>query len=240
MSKPTRRQEPLYIKARGVLMDRIRSGAWAPGTALPNEFELADELGMSQGTVRKSLDQLVADGLVVRHQGRGTFVADRTPEQWQFRFFNFYDSHGRRIIPEGSSAKAELRPATPSECQMLKLPSARSVVAISRTRSSGGLPFVAERLLLPAARFPGIEKLRPVPNTLYDHYRRQFSVIVARAEDRLTAVAAGKTVAERLAVAIGTPLLRVDRIAYDIDDNPVEWRTSSVRLDQGHYLAHLK
>jgi GntR family transcriptional regulator len=236
----TSRREPLYVKARQHLVDRIRTGQWSQGTLLPNEFEIAADLGMSQGTVRKALDQMTAEGLIVRRQGRGTFVADRTPEQWQFRFFNFYDTKNQRILPESMGARSIRRLATAEERRCLRLDSTEDVVAIARVRLDRGRPFLIERMVLPAARFPDLEHFRPIPNTIYDHLRRAYTVIVVRAEERLSATLASRSDCKRLGIAAGTPLLRVDRIAYDIEDKPVEWRQSRLNLGGGHYLAHLK
>ena len=65
---------PLYRQARDVLVGRINDGIWQAGQVLPSEMEIAADLGVSQGTARKALDEMESENLVVRHQGRGTFV----------------------------------------------------------------------------------------------------------------------------------------------------------------------
>jgi GntR family transcriptional regulator len=231
---------PLYAQVRETLIERIRSGTWAPGQLIPNEFDIAAEFGVSQGTARKAIDTLAVDGLLVRRQGKGTFVVEHTPANVQFRFFHMYDASGRQVIPESPGAAPILRPATGDERRALKLTQGASVIAISRVRTRAGKPFSSERIALPAELFPNLAAMPLVPNTLYDVFQRNDGVLVARADDRLTATAADAELARQLEVAPGTPLLRIDRTAYDLDERPIEWRVTICRLDGAHYLARVR
>ena len=228
---------PLYAQVRERLVERIRSGQWKPGQLIPNEFEIAAEFGVSQGTARKAISELAAEGLVLRRQGRGTFVVEHTPAHVLFRFFNIFDDAGTAVIPDSREANASLAEADAEERRVLGLgPSAR-VIRITRTRTRDGAPFIVETIALPEALFPGLVDRPEVANTLYDLFQKEYGVLVMRTDDRLSAVAADADAAAQLGIAPGTPLLRIDRIAFGLDDVAVEWRVSLCHLDGAHYLA---
>lgn len=231
---------PLYAQVRERLVERIRSGAWKPGQLIPNEFEIAAEFGVSQGTARKAISELAAEGLVVRRQGRGTFVVEHTPANVQFRFFNMFDEAGVAVLPDSRDVKSDLADATGPERVALGLEKAAQVIRIARTRTRDGVPFIWETIVLPQALFPGLLDRPEVANTLYDMFQREYGILVMRTDDRLSAVVADIDTAAALAIPPGTPLLRIDRIAFALDDMPVEWRVSLCHLDRAYYLARTK
>lgn len=231
---------PLYARVKAVLRERIRSGGWQPGQMIPSEIEIGRELGVSQGTARKALDSLAGDRLVVRRQGAGTFVVEHTPDDVLFRFFHIYEDDGARILPDSIATTAKVVAADAGARARLGLPKGARVIRIHRLRVRDGKPFVVETIVLPHARFPGLAERAVIPNTLYDLFQREFGVLVARADEQLSPVAADGRTARALGLAKGTPLLRVERIAYAMDDRPIEWRTSLVHLDGAHYLARLR
>jgi GntR family transcriptional regulator len=231
---------PLYAQVRELLVARISSGMWRPGDLIPNEFAIARELGVSQGTVRKALDSLAASHLLVRRQGRGTYVAEHTPASMLFRFFNFFDREGKRIEPDSCNLSVSEGRATAEERGRLKLAAAAKVIRISRIRTIGGEPFILEDIALPAALFPGLARDPVIPNTLYDHFQKRYGLTVARGSEALTATAANRRQAQQLAIAEGTPLLSLDRVMYELQEQPVEWRVSHCRTDAARYLVELR
>lgn len=231
---------PLYAQVREQLVARISSGTWRPGQLIPNEFELAREMGVSQGTARKALDSLAADGLLVRRQGRGTFVVEHTPSDMLFRFFNLFDQDGRPIGPDSMSTLIVRAKATAGERKKLDLATSAEVIRISRVRTRDGTPFIVETLSLPAARFARLEKLESIPNTLYDYFQKHFGITVARGDERVSAVPAGRREAKALGVGAGAPLLKLDRLMYDLDGNVIEWRVSLCHLDTAYYRVSLR
>jgi GntR family transcriptional regulator len=232
--------KPLYAQVRETLIDRIKTGLWKPGQLIPNEFEVAAEFGVSQGTARKAIDTLAADGLVIRRQGKGTYVVEHTPAQVLFRFFHVYDENGRQALPDSPSVRPRVVDATPEQRAILELEAGAKVIQIDRDRTCAGKAFSVETIVLPEALFPALAAVDAVPNTLYDMFQRQYGILVGRADDKLTAIAAGKTDAALLGIAPGAPLLQIDRITYDIDGRPIEWRVSRCHLDGMHYLARLR
>lgn len=228
------RFEPLYRQVRQILQDRIASGDWAPGALLPAEPKLAEQLGVSSGTVRKALDALALDKLVVRHQGRGTFVAMQTPDSTLFQFFSVVDRNGQMALPDSREVGREEGPATAEERQRLALSGRAKVLRLDRVRPLSGQDALVERVIVPVALFPGLgQSEAPLPNTLYDHYQDRYGITILRADEYLRAATAGGRVGRLLGIESGTPLLAIDRTAYSFDDQPVEWRVSL--LDTSHF-----
>lgn len=230
---------PLYVQVRDELVKRVHTGTWRPGTVLPSEHELAAELGVSQGTVRKALDAMARDNILRRQQGRGTFVREQTSEDALFRFFQLFDDDGVRITPEGDGAAVTHGPATREEAVRLKLAAKSAVIRLSRERLRAGRPFICETIIVPRAPFAGLAAISRVPNTLYDLFQQRFGVTVMRADERITAVAAPRKVAARFGLSVGSPLLLIDRTAFDLEGRPVEWRVSYCHLVGAHYLSRV-
>lgn len=231
--------KPLYVQVQRALSERIHSGVWEPGRPLPNEFQLAAEFGVSQGTVRKALDALAAEHLVERHQGRGTFVARHTSDTVHFRFFQLYDPVGR-IHPESRDVEVTVATADADERVALALEPKGSVIRIRRMRTHEDRPIIDERISISHARFAALLEQDTIPNTLYDLYQTVFGVTVARVEENLRAVAAASDTAKRLACAAGTPVLLIERVAFDYGGQPVEWRVSHCITDPVFYHCTLK
>jgi GntR family transcriptional regulator len=234
--------KPLYVKIRASLLDRIKSGGWRPGQLIPNEFEVAAEFGVSQGTARKALDALAAEGLLVRRQGRGSFVVERTPADILFRFFQLQDRSGTRIIPAAPPAVGRSMAAGREARERLGLERGARVVVIERVRTRGKskTPLIAETLTLPEAHFPGLAERPDIPNTVYELLQNEYGLIVTRADERISPVLADSVTGAALKVPLGTPLLKIERIAFGIDDTPLEWRVSYCNVGDGHYFARLR
>lgn len=229
---------PLYRQVRDILVKRISDGIWLAGQALPSETDIAADLGVSQGTVRKALDEMAADNLVVRRQGRGTYVAKHDDARILFQFFKLVPDTGERRFPESRMVGAK-KTTHPEAAQVLVLKPRAAVLQLDRIRSIGGEPCIRERIHLPAALFPGLEK-RELPNNLYELYAAEFGVTIGRASEKLKAVAAGDSESTALDLAPGSPLLRIDRLAYALDGRLVEWRISLCRTETLHYWSDLR
>jgi GntR family transcriptional regulator len=218
--------EPLYVKVRAELVRRLSSGELPPGMALPPEGALAGDLGVSVGTVRKAVDSLVADGVLRRHQGKGTFVTEQTPELANYHFFRLVDAAGERVLPEAASETVTTVPAGAEAARRLGITPGDTVILIDRVRAINGHPAILETVEVPAALMPGLETETPLPNALYPHYQSRHGISVISTEDRLSAVAADMAAAKTLGMPRGTPLLLAERVAHDLTGRAVEWRRS--------------
>ncbi|RXF69861.1 GntR family transcriptional regulator [Hansschlegelia zhihuaiae] len=230
---------PLYRQVRDTLIRRLVDRVWAPGAPLPSEMQLAAELGVSQGTVRKALDAMAAENMVVRRQGRGTFVAKHDEERIMFQFFKLVGDDGVRSFPASRVLGLSQGRANAGEREALKLAKDARVIRIRRLRSIDGAPALVEAIALPEALFPGLATME-IPNNLYGLYAMRFGVTVASTREKLKAVAASPKDAEALGVAPGTPVLEIDRLALSLERTPVEWRLSLCLTDRMHYLSELR
>jgi GntR family transcriptional regulator len=229
---------PLYRQVRERLLRRLAEGAWPAGAMLPSEQVLASELGVSQGTVRKALDALVAENLLVRRQGRGTFVALHDESRILFQFFRLVSETGERHFPESRVLRVGTGQANSAERARLALAARDRVVRIRRIRALAGNPCLTESIVLPEALFPGLIS-RPLPSNLYGLFAEKYGISIARASERLKAVALSSSDAALLGVAPGTPVLSIDRLALAIDGRKVEWRVSCCLTTHVYYASDL-
>lgn len=238
MNEPVLGFRPLYKQVRDALVKRIADGVWQPGQLLPSEPDIALNLGVSAGTVRKALDEMTADNLVVRRQGRGTYVAKHDEARILFQFFKLVPDSGDRHFPESRVLRVELCHKAEA-AERLGLPGTAQLLTLDRVRLLGGAVCVFERIFLPSAFFPNLET-REIPNNLYELYATEFGVTIGEASEHLKAVAATANEAQYLQVEVGDPLLRIDRLAFSIDKRRVEWRISICRTDKIHYVSDLR
>ncbi|MEL7273805.1 MAG: GntR family transcriptional regulator [Pseudomonadota bacterium] len=230
--------QPLYARVRAALVGRLIARQWKPGQGIPSENALAAELGVSQGTVRKALDEMTASGLLVRRQGKGTFVAEAEDQAILFRFYRLTAdgaAEGETGFPRSTYLHKESGLATQKETEFLSIRASAPVLRFERLRWQGEAPLLWERLVLPQTQFEGLTETHDLPNNVYQFYGSQFCIIVARVEEKLKAVLADASVAGHLQIPTGTPLLRIDRQAIALDETVVEWRRSLVRCDTHHY-----
>lgn len=231
---------PLYQQIKSLILQSLQAGEWKPGEAIPSEIELAGRYRVSQGTVRKAIDEMAADNLVVRRQGKGTFVATHAEHQVQFRFLKLVPDLG---MP-GSEGPAQrdiiecrrLR-ASADVARALALRSGEAVLQARRLLSYGGVPTIVEDIWLPATPFKGLtaERLADYHGPMYALFETEFNVRMVRADEKIRAVSAAGGLEALLQVATGTPLLSVERIAYTYKDLPMELRRGYYRTDTHHY-----
>jgi GntR family transcriptional regulator len=235
---------PLYQQIKGLILQSLEMGEWKPGEMIPSEMELAARFRVSQGTVRKAIDELATENLVVRRQGKGTFVATHAEQHVQYRFL--------RLVPDAGEPGAEV-PAERSimECRRVRasaeiarplaLRAGEAVVQVRRVLSFAGVPTILEDMWLPGTAFKGLsaERLAGWRGATYAMFELEFGVRMVRAQERLRAVAADAQQAPLLKVPKGHPLLSVERIALAYNDVPMEFRRGLYRTDSRHYRNDL-
>jgi GntR family transcriptional regulator len=229
--------KPLYAQVEEVIRQRLIDNYWKPGDALPSEIQLAAELGVSQGTVRKALNDMVAENLLVRHQGRGTFVSEHTERRALFLFFNLVGEDGTRTMPVSRVISSEHRKATAEERAHLELAAGAEIITVRRVRSLHGTPAIVDRVTVSRALFPNLGDDVALPENLYRFYQGEHGVTIAKAQESVRAVAATSEEAKLLNLEAGAPLLEIDRISLSLDARPVEWRVSRCNTDRHAYVA---
>lgn len=226
--------EPLYKTVIGTVIDRIVAGELVPGAMLPSEHDLGAELGVSQGTARKALEELERRGIIKRRQGVGSFVAVRTPENALFQFFRLRNADGTQAVPDLAEEVVTSRKATASEAGQLSGVPER-VHEIVRVRAIDGARLIYEKSVVPAELFPGLAERAPLPNALYVLYQQAFRIAIVRADECIRAVATDEETASALAIDETRPVMRVERKAFDIADRCVELRSSYYVTDHHAY-----
>lgn len=228
---------PLYREVRSRIAEAIRAGEWRPGEAIPTEKKLCERFGVSMGTLRKAVDELTASGVLVRQQGRGTFVARHSQDRYLFSFFHLVGHDGHKEYPQVRFLRHEETVADDFAAEVLALKTGAPLIHISNLLSLQGQVASLEEIYLPAALFPGLTepRIRTRQTTLYQMYQDEFGVAVVRAAERVRACAATGRQARLLETATGAPLLQVIRAAYSFQDRPVELRYAYVNTLRCEY-----
>ena len=233
---------PLYLQIKGLLEKSLEAREWRPGEAIPSEIELASRYGVSQGTVRKAIDALAADNLVVRRQGKGTFVATHTEERSSlFRFLRIRRNDGGEVAPTSHLLDVKRAKVGPDAGRLLQLKTGDSVLVLRRVLEYEGEPVVLDEITLPAALFRGLTKARydAYRGSMYSFFESQFGVRMLKAQEKIRAVAADAPTARILGTEVGAPLLAVDRVTLTYGERPVEVRRGLCVTRAYHYLNEL-
>lgn len=229
---------PLYLQVRDLLVGRIVAGDWKPGGTLPNEVDLARDLNVSPGTVRRALEQMEDERLIHRRQGRGTFVADHASEELAIRYTNIRSSSGVRIAGQVGRTSASRGSASDMEQKRLRLRPTAGVIRIHRIRESSEAPFMVEDVSLPDSLFPGLADQKDIPHRI-TLLAQQHGILLGRAEEQVKITLADEQTAQELAIAKKTPVLQLDRVVYSLDGRPVEWRLAKCNFGDEVYWTDM-
>jgi GntR family transcriptional regulator len=229
---------PLYRVVKRSLLSAIEAGRCAPGQTLPSETEIAGAMGVSIGTLRRAVDELAAEHILVRRQGRGTFVATHGSDRFLQQFFHIERGDGLREAPRVDLLVFERGRADDTAARALDLRGAEPVFRIENLLHLQGSAVIHERLTLPASLFKGLteKRLRERSGTLYQLYQGEFGVSVLRASERARAAAADRSAARVLGLVAGQPVLQVRRTALTFGDRPVEHRVSIINTAHHDYV----
>lgn len=236
---------PLYQQIKGLILTSLQAGEWKPGESIPSEFELAARFRVSQGTVRKAIDALAADHLLVRRQGKGTFVATHAEHHVQYRFL--------KLVPDAGDATSEgpaqreiidcrrIR-ASAEVARALSLRTGDAVLQLRRVLSFAGEPTILEDIWLPGGPFKGLtaERLTSYDGPMYALFEIEFGVRMVRAHEQIRAVLPDTQQCTLLQISPNTPLLSVERVAFTYDGRAMEMRRGLYRTDKHHYRNELQ
>ena len=248
---------PLYRQIKALITRELDAGLWKPGEAIPSEQELAARFKVSQGTVRKAIDEMAAHNLLVRRQGKGTFVATHAEQRIQYRFLRLMPDDGQAPGQASSGAAAPAsdspqgmarrlldirRTRAPADvARALDIKSGDAVVQLRRLLLAGDRPVVLDEIWLPGMLFKGLtaDRLADYKGPMYGMFEAEFGVRMIRAEEKLRAVAADAQTAQLLAVPEAAPLLSVERLSFTYGDRPVELRRGLYHTSQHYYRNSL-
>jgi GntR family transcriptional regulator len=232
---------PLYLQIKNLILQSLQNGEWKPGDAIPSEQELTLRFRVSQGTVRKAIDELASENLLVRRQGKGTFVATHAERHIQYRFLRLQPDAGQEGPSQRSIIECRRLRATAEIARLLGLRSADPVIFVRRVLAFNNRPTILEDIWLPGTPFKGLtqETLSADRGAMYALFESQFGVRMVRAEEKIKAIGASTDAAALLHVPLHHPLLSVERIAYTYNDVPMELRRGLYTTETHHYKNQL-
>lgn len=232
---------PLYQQIKLRITQSLQSGEWKPGELIPSEMELANRFKVSQGTVRKAIDELASENLVMRRQGKGTFVSSHHEARAQYRFLRLMPDVGAPRPADNKILEIKRLRAPAEVARLLDMKSGDSVVFIKRIQSFDQVPTIIEELWLPGLIFKGLtaERLMEYKGPMYGLFETEFGTRMIRATEKIRAIPATEEVAELLEVATNEPLLSVERVSFTYGDKPVEVRRAVYSTSQHYYQNDL-
>ncbi len=238
---------PLYRQVKSALLRLLESGELGPGETLPNEAQIAQALQVSIGTLRKAVDELVHEHILVRRQGKGTFVAMHNNDRFMFQFFHVEprpDVFDSRVVPEREfpvvdNISFSSGRATDSEAFALRLRAGDAVWRVDNALSLGGNCIMHDRIVISAALFKGLteKQFQERPSTIYNLYQTDHGISVIRAHERSRAVGVSAEIGRVLGMRSGTPVMEVQRVAITFGERPVELRISTINTQAHDYVS---
>ena len=233
--------QPLYKQVKDQIVESLVSNEWRPGGAIPSEKQLAARYRVGISTVRAAIGELAASGVLIRTQGKGTYVAHHSARGNVYRFFNVVRNNGAKepFHRELLSLQKE-RADTRTAARLQFAPDKRSpeVYRLKIKLSATYPSFALAEIILPAHLFPRLDpkSVPDGPASLYALYQANYGVNIIRVVENLYAVGAQAAVARVLGIGRTEPVLQIDRIGYTFNNVPVELRTTWVHTKHYHYL----
>jgi GntR family transcriptional regulator len=233
---------PLYDQIKVLITQSLIGGEWRPGEMIPSEVDLAQRYKVSQGTVRKAIDSLATENILIRRQGKGTFVATHKEDDIKLRFLRLTAETGQKEILQNEFLSCVKSKANAHISRVLDIKAGAATLEVKRLLTFSGRPLIFDHIIVPAAPFKGLNsaKVEESNGSMYSMYESQFGIRMIRAEERLKAVGAEKEVAKALGLQDGYPLLSIERVSFTYGDKPMEWRLGLCLTDDHHYMSELE
>ncbi len=232
---------PLYLQVKKRITESLAEGLWNPGQSIPSEVELAQSFSVSQGTIRKAIDELAAENILIRRQGKGTFVASHDEEGSQLRFLRLTSTQNNKENLDNHLVSFTKEKATNKIAKSLGINIGTTVVSIKRVLTFNQKPLILDFIKVPASSFRKLtsEMIVEKKGAMYRMYETEFGIQMLRAQEKIRAVAANADTSEFLGVKKNTPVLSVERISFTYSDKPIEWRLGLCLTENHHYASEL-
>lgn len=228
---------PLYLQIQNLLVEQIRAQELRPGDQVPSEIDLAAQLRVSRMTARKALDGLVSKGILYRQKGKGTYVSDHVMAYSPSTLLSFSRTfHARGHEVETRVLTKEIAPSSASMRQHLRLSETAQVIAIRRLRLIDGIAAAIHATFLEYPLFEPILRADLTQQSLLDVIESISNFRIAYSRDSVFADIAGPEEAELLGIEIGSPILKVDGVAYTESGRPTRYTRATYRADLFHLV----
>lgn len=231
----------LYINIKSKLIEDIKQGVVRPGDFLPNERELSKRFDVAIGTLRRAVEELVAEGVLVRQQGRGTSVRLQDRDQFMFQFFKIAARDGTREFPSVKTLEFAKIRAKSYEAKALGIQTGQTVFRVLNVLSISNKPVIFDKIFIPEFMFLGLsrKKFEDRSSTIYALYQNDFCVTVLGGVERVRAIDCEKKAADLLNIELGHSVLSIERVAYTFGQKPAEFRVSVVNTSHFDYVTSL-
>ncbi|WP_176060796.1 GntR family transcriptional regulator [Paraburkholderia sp. BCC1876] len=228
-----------YKEVKSAILAALSAGEWKGGECIPSEKRLAERFGVSIGTLRKAIDELCAENILIRHQGLGTFVSMHQRDRHFFRFFRIVRRDGDKAYPVVTLIDFRKARASREVAATLGIETGARVFQFTNGLALHGATVLIEHITVPEARFAGLTeaKLRNRPNTLYNFYQDVFAINVVETDERVTVALADDLESRELSLDAGAPLLEIRRVAYSYNRCAVELRVSRLNTENYQYIG---
>ena len=233
---------PLYIQVKQKITQELMSGNWRAGDLIPSEIELAQSYQVSQGTVRKAIDELSIEKILIRRQGKGTYVTTHNEEQIQLRFLRLTSTKGNKEKLESQLLSFEKTRVNSYVANRLNLRPGSSVYKIKRVLTFARKPLILDEIYISTIPFKGLnaEMINQKKGSLYRLYESNYGIQMLNADEKIKAVSAEAEVSKLLNIKKGYPLLGIERVSYTYGNKPIEWRLGLCLTDEYHYQTELE
>jgi GntR family transcriptional regulator len=231
-----------YQEVKQKITEDLVRGRYPMGQALPAEKDLSKELDVSIGTLRKAVDELVAEGIVVRRQGRGTYVAEHDLKRLLYYFFHVVKHDAdKKENPRVELVSLTTATASKEEASKLEIKEGASVWRLVNCLYLENQCVMIDQITLDKKRFKSLTRAEIInrEGSIYQLYQMKYGQTVVRSSERLRAGLAGKQHAEWLGLKPDSPVLIIRRVASGIQDEPLEWRVSTLNTNQHEYFSEL-
>ena len=233
---------PLYIQVKQKITQELMSGNWRAGDLIPSEIELAQSYQVSQGTVRKAIDELSIEKILIRRQGKGTYVTTHDEEQIQLRFLRLTSSKGNKEKLESQLLSFEKMRVNSYVANRLNLRPGSSVFKIKRVLTFAKKPLILDEIYISTIPFKSLnaEMINQKKGSLYRLYESNYGIQMLNADEKIKAVSAEAEVSKLLNIKKGHPILGIERVSYTYGNKPIEWRLGLCLTDEYHYQTELE
>ena len=233
---------PLYIQVKQKITQELMSGNWRAGDLIPSEIELAQSYQVSQGTVRKAIDELSIEKILIRRQGKGTYVTTHDEEQIQLRFLRLTSSKGNKEKLESQLLSFEKMRVNSYVANRLNLRPGSSGFKIKRVLTFAKKPLILDEIYISTIPFKGLnaEMINKKKGSLYRLYESNYGIQMLNADEKIKAVSAEAEVSKLLNIKKGHPILGIERVSYTYGNKPIEWRLGLCLTDEYHYQTELE
>jgi GntR family transcriptional regulator len=232
---------PLYHQIVENLRELIQSGQLTAGEMTPSEWDMSEAYGVSRLTVRRAMDDLVRDGLLIRKHGVGTFVGHTSVAQIypsELSFTRNMAQIGRK--PGSRIVGLKILPAAPEIAQRLGVKSGENVFELVRVRLADDQPLILETTYLSAARFPGLGEADPMDGSLYSFLSAHYQVDITALDHVLEPTLLTNREAALLEVNPGEPAILSEMVGLTAEGAPVEYTWSLTCRGRGRFHFHFR